>query len=374
MNANEIIMAAIAVFFVIGTADRCLNGRFGFSGELERGFDMLGVMALNVVGVVCIAPLMAQFLQPVVLPMFSALGADPAMFSGCILSPDSGGYSIAAELSEDPDLIRFSGLLVSMVLGTVVCFTVPVSCGLLEQKEDIRFFAVGVLAAFAVSPFTCLFGGVVMGLSLGAIVKNLLPVLIVAGSIILGLILIPGKMVVGFRVFAQGLRVVVMLGLVLGAVKKMTGVTLIDGVAPIEQGFGIIGAATLTIAGALPLLYFLQTVGKRGLEWLGGRFGLSDACLAGMVVSMVTFIPAVLSFRELNVREKVLLSGVIASVCNMIGAPLGYIAAVDRTMIVPMVLAKLFSGALTLSLCFLIGRNMFPEQWRRREREGERTG
>lgn len=143
MNANEIIMAAIAVFFVIGTADRCLNGRFGFGGELERGFDMLGVMALNVVGVVCIAPLMAQFLQPVVLPMFSALGADPAMFSGCILSPDSGGYSIAAELSEDPDLIRFSGLLVSMVLGTVVCFTIPVSCGLLEQKEDIRFLLWG---------------------------------------------------------------------------------------------------------------------------------------------------------------------------------------------------------------------------------------
>ena len=153
MNANEIIMAVMAVFFVIAAADRCLNGRLGFAGELERGFSMLGVMALNVVGVVCIAPLIARLLQPVVLPVFEILGADPAMFSGCILSPDSGGYSIAAELSGNPELICFGGLLVSMILGTVVCFTIPVSCGLLEDEQDIRYFAVGVLAAFSVSPW-----------------------------------------------------------------------------------------------------------------------------------------------------------------------------------------------------------------------------
>lgn len=371
MNANEIIMAVMAVFFVIAAADRCLNGRLGFAGELERGFSMLGVMGLNVVGVVCIAPLVARLLQPVVLPVFEILGADPAMFSGCFLSPDSGGYSIAAELSGNPGLICLGGLLVSMILGTVVCFTIPVSCGLLEDEKDIRYFAVGVLAVFSVSPVTCFCAGLMIELPAGTVLRNLVPVIIVAGAVIVGLVLIPQKMIQGFKVFSGGLRIVVMTGLILGAVEKMVGLTLVEGLAPIEQGFGIIGAATITMAGALPMLFFLQKAGKRLLDTVGTRLGLSDVCLTSMVVSTVTFIPSIMSFPELNVREKVLLSGTIASLCNMIGAPLGYIAATDRTMIVPMVTAKLLSGVMTLPLCAFLGRRMFPEQWERREREGE---
>lgn len=371
MNANEIIMAVLALFFAIAAADRCLGGRFGFAGELEKGFSMLGVMALNVIGVVCIAPLIARLLQPVVVPVFEFLGADPAMFSGCILSPDSGGYSIALELSKDPGLICFGGIQVSMILGTVVCFTIPVSCGLLEDKRDLRYFAVGVLAAFSVSPITCFCAGLMIGLPAKTVLRNLIPVMIAAGGVITGLVLIPQKMIQGFKAFSGGLRIVVMAGLVLGAVKKMMGVTLVEGLAPIEQGFGIIGSATITMAGALPMLFFLQKVGKKLLGLVGTRLGLSDVCLTSMVVSTVTFIPSIMSFPELNVREKVLLSGAIASLCNMIGAPLGYIAATDRSMIAPMVAAKLISGVLTLPLCACLGKRMFSEQWKRREREGE---
>ena len=78
MNANQIIMAVLAVFVVLATLDRCIGNRLGLAGELERAFEMLGIMGLNVVGLVCMAPVIAGVLQPVVVPAFSALGADPA--------------------------------------------------------------------------------------------------------------------------------------------------------------------------------------------------------------------------------------------------------------------------------------------------------
>ena len=68
MDANKAIMAVLAVFVVLAALDRCVGNRLGLAGELERAFDMLGIMGLNVVGLVCMAPVIAGMLQPVVVP------------------------------------------------------------------------------------------------------------------------------------------------------------------------------------------------------------------------------------------------------------------------------------------------------------------
>lgn len=365
MNANQVIMCLLAVFFVLSALDRCLGNRMGLASELERAFEMLGVMGLNVVGLVVIAPALADALQPIVLPLFRVLGADPAMFSGCILSPDCGGYSIAAALSDDPELIRFGGLLVAAIIGGVVAFAIPVCCGLLEEAE-IRYFAVGVLSAFAVSPVTCLCAGMMMGLSLWETLRNLIPVVLVAGLIVVGLTLIPQKMIRGFRLFARGLGILVMLGLILGAVKKMTGLSVPLTLNPIEQGFQIIGSVTITMGGALPLIYFATKVGKKPLNAVGGRLGVNDCTLISILICTVTFVPAILNYPKMNIREKVFLAAAIATVGNMAGAHLGFIAMTDQEMILPMVGAKMVGGLLALPLSAALGKKLFGEQWVKR--------
>ena len=368
MNANQIIVAVLAVFVVLATLDRCIGNRLGLAGELERAFEMLGIMGLNVVGLVCMAPVIAGVLQPVVVPAFSALGADPALFSGCILSPDCGGYSIAAELSDDPEMVRFGGLLVAAILGGVVAFAIPVCCGLLKG-EDLRYFAVGVLAAFAVAPITCLTAGLMMGLSPVKTLKNLVPVILLAALIVVGLALIPQRMIRGFQLFARGLGVVVMAGLALGAVEAMTGLVILPGMNPVEDGFLIIGSVTITMAGALPLIYFVTRAGKRPLNAVGSRLGMNDTSLVSILICTVTFVPAILSYEKLNAREKVLLAAAIATVGNMAGAHLGFIAMTDQEMILPMVGAKVVGGVLALPLSALLGRRLFREVWRKRGEE-----
>ena len=51
----------------------------------------MGSLALAMIGIICLAPVLANLLRPVVVPLYSLPGADPAMFAGTILANDMGG-------------------------------------------------------------------------------------------------------------------------------------------------------------------------------------------------------------------------------------------------------------------------------------------
>ena len=51
----------------------------------------MGALAMSMIGIICLAPVLADVLRPVVVPVYQFLGADPAMFVGTILANDMGG-------------------------------------------------------------------------------------------------------------------------------------------------------------------------------------------------------------------------------------------------------------------------------------------
>ena len=63
----------------------------------------MGALALSMVGIVSLAPVLANILKPIVGPVYSALGADPAMFATTLLANDMGGYPLAMSLAQDPN-------------------------------------------------------------------------------------------------------------------------------------------------------------------------------------------------------------------------------------------------------------------------------
>ena len=88
MNINEIIVYAMTGFMVIGAIDKCLNNRFGLGEHFDAGFMAMGPLAIAVVGVVSLAPVLAKVLEPFVVPIYTLLGADPAMFAATLLAND----------------------------------------------------------------------------------------------------------------------------------------------------------------------------------------------------------------------------------------------------------------------------------------------
>ena len=116
MSINEIIVYLMVVFMALGAVDRILGNRFGLGEKFEEGIMAMGSLALAMIGIICLAPVLANLLRPVVVPLYQALGADPAMFAGTLLANDMGGAPLAQELALTQEAGQFGGLIVGSML------------------------------------------------------------------------------------------------------------------------------------------------------------------------------------------------------------------------------------------------------------------
>ncbi|MEG3041503.1 MAG: ethanolamine utilization protein EutH, partial [Clostridium sp.] len=172
MGINEIIVYIMVLFMALGAIDKCLGNKFGLGEKFEEGFMAMGSLALAMVGVICLAPVLANILEPIVVPVFNFLGADPGMFGGTLLANDMGGASLSQALAVDPQAGMFGGLIVGSMMGVTIVFTIPVALGII-RKEDQRFLAMGVLAGIITIPLGAFVGGLVAGFPVMMVLKNL---------------------------------------------------------------------------------------------------------------------------------------------------------------------------------------------------------
>ena len=121
---SEVLLLIMALFALIGGADRILGNRMGLGERFEEGITAMGGLALAMLGIICLAPVLANLLRPVVVPVFRLLGADPAMFAGSLLACDMGGGALALELADDPQAGLFGGVLCGSMLGATIVFTI----------------------------------------------------------------------------------------------------------------------------------------------------------------------------------------------------------------------------------------------------------
>ena len=131
---SEILLFIMAIFAVIGALDRILGNRLGLGKEFEEGILAMGSLGLAMLGIICLAPVLASLLRPIVVPVFRLLGADPAMFAGSILACDMGGGALAVQMADDPQAGLFGGVLCGSMLGATVVFTIPVAMGILGKR------------------------------------------------------------------------------------------------------------------------------------------------------------------------------------------------------------------------------------------------
>ncbi|HAN7144148.1 TPA: ethanolamine utilization protein EutH, partial [Escherichia coli] len=245
MGINEIIMYIMMFFMLIAAVDRILSqfggsarflGKFGKSiegsgGQFEEGFMAMGALGLAMVGMTALAPVLAHVLGPVIIPVYEMLGANPSMFAGTLLACDMGGFFLAKELAGgDVAAWLYSGLILGSMMGPTIVFSIPV--------------ALGVLAGIVTIPIGCIAGGLVamysgvqingqpVEFTFALILMNMIPVLIVAVLVALGLKFIPEKMINGFQIFAKFLVALITLGLAAAVVKFLLGWELIPGLDP----------------------------------------------------------------------------------------------------------------------------------------------
>ena len=343
MSAHEILIWIMAFFAVLGALDRIFGNRFGIGKDFEEGIMAMGSLAMAMIGVITLAPVLAAVLKPVVVPVFSLLGADAAMFAGSILASDMGGGPLAAEMAGSYDAAMLGGVITGSMLGATVVFTIPVAMGILRE-EDRPAMAKGILCGIVTVPVGVLAGGLVAGFGIGMILRNLIPIVLIGAAIALGLWKAEEKMIRGFAAFGKGVVALITAGLAAAILEELTGFRLIPGMAPIEEGFQTVGAIAIVLAGAFPLVAVLTKVLKKPLLKLGKLLGVNDVAAGGLVASLANSIATFGLVKEMDERGKVVNIAFAVSAAFVFGDHLGFTAGFAPEMLPAMIVGKLVGG------------------------------
>ena len=349
MSFHEILIAVMAAFAVAGAIDRIFGNRWGLGKEFEEGILAMGSLALAMVGIVCLAPVLASLLKPVIVPVFAFLGADPAMFAGTILACDMGGGVLAVELAASHPAAMLGGVLTGSMLGATVVFTIPVAMGILEEK-DRPVMAQGILCGIVTIPLGVLAGGLTAGFPIGMVLRNLIPIVIIAALIALGLWRAENAMVRGFEVFGKLVVAVVTVGLAAAIVEALTGFVIIPGMAPISDGFETVGTIAIVLAGAFPLVFVITKLLRKPLMAAGRWLGINDAAAAGLIASLANSIATFGMVKDMNRRGKVVNIAFAVSAAFVFGDHLGFTAGFAPEMIGPMIVGKLVGGVSAIAV------------------------
>ena len=68
MSFYEIILWLSAVGVVLGGIDHLLGDRFGLGAKFVEGFQIMSTLAIASAGIIVLAPVLVEWLQPVLLP------------------------------------------------------------------------------------------------------------------------------------------------------------------------------------------------------------------------------------------------------------------------------------------------------------------
>jgi ethanolamine transporter len=328
------------------------------------------------VGVIALAPVLASLLGAVVTPIYKALGANPAMFATTLLALDMGGFPLAKEMAGgDIAAWMYAGVILGSMMGPTIVFSIPVGLGIIEQT-DRRFLALGILAGIVTIPLGCIAGGLTamafgvvidgqpVEFTLSMIFLNMIPVLIVAALIAVGLKVMPEKLLSGFQVFAKILVGIITVGLAAAVFKDQLGITLIPGMDPIFtdpqvaagdiRAIEVIGKIACVLLGAYPMVFLITRWFGEPLMKIGALLKMNEAAAAGMVATLANNIPMFGMMNKMDDRGKVLNVAFCVSAAFTFGDHLGFVAAVASPMIFPMIVGKLVGGVTAIFFAMMI--------------------
>lgn len=356
MSVNQILMAVMAAGAALGGFDRLRGNKWGLGDKFETGFMLLGSMALSMAGMICLTPVLAQWLGYVIVPLYRLIGVDPAMF-GSMLAIDMGGYQLSKELAADPLLGSYAGLVVSAIFGCTLVFTIPVGMGMIS-KADRPFFAQGIMLGLAAMPVGLAAGGLLCGLSLLDCLHQNLPVFVLSLLLLLGLRKIPEQMVKGFCLLAEGIRWLVTAGLVLAAVESMTGWNPVPGMAPVAEAMATVSSIGVVLLGSLPTAELIRRLLVRPFAWLGERLGLKPQSLTGMLMGLVSPMPTLSMYESMDGRGKVMAGAFLVSGASVLAAHMAFVVSVEPQMLGPLMAAKLCGALAAVALAFFACKKM----------------
>lgn len=355
MSLDRVLILIMAIFSAIGGLDRVFGNRLKLGQSFENGFRTMGDLALCMVGMMVLSPLLADVLEPVIVPVYGFLGADPAIFVGTILPGDMGGAQLAYDMADSREAGQLGGIITSFMLGGTVAFTIPVAMSVL-QPQDRAYGAKGILCGVITIPVGTVAGGLTAGFGVGMVLSNSVPIILISALIALGLWKAEKALIKGFMIFGKCIVAVATVGLVAAGVERTTGFVLIEGLGSLDEALIVVGEIAVVLSGAFPLIAVLTILLRRPLEKVGQWMGINSVSVSGLLASMANSLATFDLVKDMDVRGKIVNMAFAVSGAFVFGDHLAFTAGFDAELIPALIVGKLCAAATSVAIALLITR------------------
>lgn len=373
-SIGTFVIYIIMACAVAGAIASIRNPETGLGKEFIEGIHAIGPIFIPVAGIMASIPYLSEFIRVAVGPLFALVGADPSIAATTVIAVDMGGYQLADTLAGTRDAWIIA-TVVGYMAGATIIFSIPVGLAMLA-KADHKYMALGIMSGILSVPIgvfiTCIiiaFAGLDVRpeisttaeathqvvLSVGEILRNLLPLIVFCVAIALGLRFVPDAMITGFLWFGRIMYAGITLVLVFSIVEYFTGLfsTVFGGwgfdpiIADEQDQFRaleIAGYIGIMLAGAFPMVYLLTKYLAGPMEALGSRIGVSPEGAAGLLAAIANIIAMYRLIGMMQPKDKVLAIAFAVCAAFTFGDHLAFAANFQPTLILPLLIGKLLGG------------------------------
>lgn len=356
-----VIIGIMVIFSCVGIIDKIFyHDSLGYGQEFEKGINTIGPLCISMVGIIALVPEITYVLKQTLCPLYESLGLDPSLAVTSILAIDMGGYQLAMSIASNELIGKWAGIIFASLMGTTIVFTIPVGLGIIK-KEDNEEFSKGIIFGLASVPLGALVGGLILGIDLLVVIKNLIIPIIFSIFIIVCIIYKPNKTVKVFTKIGVIISALSLIGLGLAITKDLVLIPLSDmGLFNIndifffnmlgstKEGLIVVGLIGLMLSGALPFVYWLRKVLQKPFQKISKKFGISEAGITGILLSSANNIAMFATLKDMPKKEKTINVAYAVPAAFIIGDDLAFAASNARDCIIPMIIAKLVSGILAI--------------------------
>ena len=349
MGINEIIIYIMVISMGVAAVDRCLGSPINLGPHLDKGVQAFAPLVIPMAGMMEFAPMFARLLSPVIGPLYDLVGADPSIFANSVIACDMGGYTLGYAICKSEEAAQFAGCILGTMLGPVITFMIPVGITFIK-KEYHKYYATGLMIGIITIPVGLFVGGIVAGYDFSMICPNLIPVIIFALIVALGLWRARDVCMKIFNVFGFIIIAISTMGFALGIVQELTPMVIVDDLPPIQDGIKTVGGICLILCGAFPFVELLKRFFGSMFSKLGKTLGIDDEAVAGMVACLANIMPLLTTCNNMSPAGVVMAMAFMVGANSVFGDFLGFVAGVDSSMIFPMIIANLVSGVIALPI------------------------
>ncbi len=124
----------------------------------------------------------------------------------------------------------------------------------------------------------------------------------------------------------------------------------------------VVASIGVVLLGSLPMAELLRRGLERPFSRLGGRMGLKPQSLTGMLVGLVSPLPTLAMFPDMDDRGKVAAGAFLVSGASLLAAHMGFVMSTEPEMRGALMAGKLSGALAAAALALWIQRPRRSEQ------------